>query len=102
MNIAHFLMLSGMGSVFVSTLSGVTDQRIAPWLFAAGIVACVLSALTGCPRCGLNLTIDKRFFQKSHNDKGPDCPQCGRTRKGVWPLQFIFKPEPWDGRHTDG
>lgn len=29
------------------------------------------------------------------------CPICGRTREGVWPFQYMVKPESWDGAYHD-
>ncbi|RZJ43865.1 MAG: hypothetical protein EON86_04410 [Brevundimonas sp.] len=54
-----------------------------------------LSAAAGmrCPRCRLG--IDSREHGGYAVGYVPDarCPRCGRDRRGVWPFQFLFRPE---------
>ena len=46
-----------------------------------------------CPRCRLGIDSKVTPGYKIGYTPKDECPRCGRVRSGVWPLQYIFKPE---------
>jgi hypothetical protein len=50
-----------------------------------------------CPRCKLNVMSQGYGGYGVGYKPTKDCPKCGRTRKGIWPCQYLVRPEPWDG-----
>jgi hypothetical protein len=73
-----------------------------PWywlIFAAGLSQFfVLISGLKCPSCRFGLVDDTRGYYTLSKGVRPYCPQCGRSRKGVWPYQYTLYPEKWDGR----
>ena len=46
-----------------------------------------------CPRCRLHIDSQGRLGYAVGYVPATECPRCGRSRKGVWPLQFLLSPE---------
>ena len=46
-----------------------------------------------CPRCRLGVDSRERAGYEIGYLPSADCPKCGRSRQGVWPFQFLLKPE---------
>ncbi len=68
-------------------------------LFFAGAPLAFWGINVKCPRCRLHVAIHRYRWW---NDPAPDfCNCCGRTRKRVQSLQYLFKPEAWDGEYHD-
>lgn len=56
------------------------------WPVAVGpILWLVLGNSLRCPRCRKNIV---SWFGTSET-----CGRCGRPNAGIWPFQFLFKPE---------
>lgn len=68
-------------------------------LLAGGMAAGVLVFQVKCPRCKLHVS-GHRYgnYWPGHPPSNRSCPQCGRSRQGVWPFQYVRSPEPWDGQ----
>jgi hypothetical protein len=52
-----------------------------------------------CPRCAGPVATRNPLW-----NGGPSydwCPICGRRRQGIWPFQYTFRPEAWDGDYHD-
>jgi len=63
-----------------------------------GAIMMLFLPLSRCPRCGELL--DTKLGRQHGFDAIPsECTKCGRTRKGVWPLQFLLRPEPYKDDH---
>ena len=95
-----FLAAIGFFAAGFGFLNAGSDSRFLI-LGAMGALLFIVANLTLCPRCRLNIA---RRPTKYRHDLMPiphHCFRCGRTRIGVWPLQFLFKPEPWDGKYHD-
>ena len=63
--------------------------------------ACLSVAMVSrCPRCEYTLVPQRGLFS---NLRPADhwCIMCGRDRRGVWPLQYMSRPEAWDGEYHD-
>ncbi len=62
----------------------------------AALASFALSWSVRCPRCELQVhsTDGVRKFGQAASK---NCERCGRTRIGVWPLQYKLRPEHWDG-----
>ena len=70
--------------------------------FFIGVVAGIfLHFQCRCPRCGALVYQDTDGFELSYPGvkTSETCYRCGRNRKGVWPLQYWLKREPWDGTY---
>lgn len=62
--------------------------------FALVAAACLSAAVAmRCPRCGLGLDSQERAVYVIGYIPDADCPRCGRSRRGVWPFQFLIRPE---------
>lgn len=69
------------------------------YLAGIGLVLAALALLGAaagmrCPRCGLG--VDSQYgggYYKVGYVPAADCPKCGRSRRGVWPFQFLLRPE---------
>lgn len=52
-----------------------------------------------CPRCQYGLWPARAWHETQPSRHW--CMMCGRDRKGVWPFQYLVRPEPWDGHYHD-
>lgn len=64
---------------------------------AALLLLAVSSLMAGwglrCPRCKLHIDSQGRPGYAIGYGPAAECPRCSRSRKGVWPLQFLLRPE---------
>jgi hypothetical protein len=67
--------------------------------YAVGWAMIVIGSNVRCPRCGLSVGISDGIWR--HSLVPHHCIACGRTRRDVWPFQYLVKPEPWDGTYHD-
>lgn len=70
-------------------------------LIIIGIFLFVTGNAALCPRCKLNIARKATIWRHSGKPIPRYCFRCGRNRKGVWPYQFLFKAEAWDGKYHD-
>ncbi len=83
----------GMAAVLAS-LSVFSISDIAGMSLALVAVACLGAAIgMRCPRCGLGVDSRERAGYEVGYLPSADCPKCGRSRRGVWPFQFLLRPE---------
>ncbi|WP_155908220.1 hypothetical protein [Asticcacaulis sp. YBE204] len=87
----------GTASIFFAVINDFVPLKCV--LFVVGVILLGIFLLRLCPRCRLNVNVSGDV--PSWKPISSTCIRCGRNRKGVWPLQFVFKPEPWDGVRKD-
>lgn len=65
------------------------------WPVVVGFVCWFLMMNIRCPRCRVHITGYRygTFWPWEPLTQGDPCPVCGRTRKTVWPFEYLF------GRH---
>ncbi len=68
----------------------------APYLFTAGILFMCVFFFLRCPRCAAHVIFSGDGIAWLNVDHC--CVKCGRARRGIWPFQFIFAREKWDGK----
>ena len=96
--LVYFVLLTGC---LVGALSGT-----APMLFSfAFFMIAVSQFFFLCPRCGKHIDTkgehDGSYFYFPGEKHSETCPRCRRTRKGVWPGQYLIQREEWDGVRYD-
>ena len=87
-----------MVSVLVGVATIESNLSVAIPAFVVATVFALTALNFKCPRCRLGIDSKQRPGYRVGYIPGADCPRCGRTRKGVWPFQYLLRPEPWDGR----
>lgn len=77
------------------------DDRIISFFFLFASTLFLLCLLNfKCPRCKLGIDSQGYWGYKVGYLPSDDCAICGRTRKGVWPFQYLVAPEKWEGADT--
>lgn len=85
---------SGMAAVLASLAVWSSSHLAGMSLALAGLVFLGAGAGMRCPRCGLGVDSQQRGgYYKVGYVPSADCPKCGRSRRGVWPFQFLLRPE---------
>lgn len=87
-----------MISILVGVAKIESDLRVAVPAFAIALVFALTALNFKCPKCRLGIDSKPRSGYRVGYVPGANCPRCGRARKGVWPLQYLLRPEPWDRR----
>lgn len=95
-----------VAAAMISVLVGVATIESNLGIAVPAFVVAILFASTAlnfrCPRCRLGIDSKRHPGYRVGYVPGANCPRCGRTRRGVWPFQYLVKPEPWDGQpHAD-
>lgn len=80
-------------SVLISLVFAGQSVTVSVGFAVAALGFLVAAAGMRCPRCGLGLDSRERAGYGVGYVPETDCPKCGRSRKGVWPYQFLFKAE---------
>lgn len=61
----------------------------------------MVGAAARCPRCSMHIATREQRWRGGPSAQW--CYICGRSRRRVWPFQYVLKPETWDGEyHDDG
>jgi hypothetical protein len=81
-------MLLTLGTLVLSPAAVVTAGLLL--LAAASLIA---AWAFRCPRCRLHIDSQGRSGYAVGYVPAAECPRCGRSRRGVWPLQFLLRPE---------
>ena len=81
----------------ISVLLVLVTVKNHPFIAVLASISFVLNLVIAlnfrCPRC--RLPIDSREHSGYEFGYLPSqiCPRCGRSRRGVWPFQYLFAPE---------
>lgn len=91
------LLASGFALCVASLFADALKPSDRVGLLMLGLSLGVSALNVRCPRCKLHISGHRTslFWPGDVNTDTP-CPQCCRTRKGVWPYQYLVAPEPWD------
>lgn len=87
---AGFVLL--VAAIFVFDNSAVLSTFLA---FLA-LASLFIHSRVLCPRCKLHV-YSKDGFRAFGETLPNDCSRCGRSRRGVWPFQYLIAPETRDG-----
>lgn len=93
------------GLLFIGVIGAVICLVKMQWLGAVACIALAAAILFAffhvrCPRCALPIGADTQGDRDWSRDRNApadptagDCPGCGRTRDGVLPFQYLWRPE---------
>lgn len=82
-------MAAVLASLAVWSISYIAGMSLA--LVAVAFLGAALGMR--CPRCGLGVDSREHAGYGVGYLPSADCPKCGRSRRGVWPFQFLLKPD---------
>ena len=90
------LLVSGI--LLMTSLGAFSNNRplLAFTLIFFGFAVFIVTWQVKCPRCRLQV-YSKDGVRHMGELPSKSCERCGRPRYGVWPFQYIFRSEPWDG-----
>ncbi len=99
--------VTGRLRLFLIVAAGILGARlvmgdidaVAAALHIAGTLLVLIGVAARCPRCTTHIAMrDQRW---RGGPRAEWCYICGRSRKRVWPFQYVLKPEVWDGEYHD-
>ena len=86
-------LFSGMAVVTASFVLWSTNHFAAIGLAVLALALFLAAYGMRCPRCRLGVDSRERAGYEVGYVPSADCPKCGRSRRGVWPFQFLLRPE---------
>jgi len=94
----RLLFVSAMGLLMARLLLG-DASIITTVLYIGGTLLVMTAFAVRCPRCAG--PVSSRTPGWYGGPKNEWCPVCGRRRHGIWPFQYLLRPESWDGEYHD-
>ena len=101
MPVATFLEIATLVLAAAALFSADSNLSACAGFAIAALASFGLSWSVRCPRCGLQVH-SRDGVRKFGQAASKHCERCGRTRIGVWPLQYKMRAEPWDGVKGSG
>lgn len=84
--------LFGVSAVLL-IVGAILSDRFPPLLLLGPGVWLLSGASLLCPRCKTHLLTTRHSYSAPWIKVPDDCVRCGRSRKDVWPFQWLLRPE---------
>jgi len=86
MVLGALLALAAMMTIEANRVLGV-------FLLVGAGICCLVVLNYKCPRCRFGIDGKPTPGYSVGYVPDPICPRCGRVRRGVWPFQYLLRPE---------